>query len=286
MLNPNLTVLAKGGYPPANPTGQITLGTVILLIGVLALSWRLNADPTRPPVGPKTPLTPGLGFIDSTSPSSLSPSLQTSLRSDNDNNNSRGHAPPQSFFSPRAANTSFPDDLHTPIAKESDLPTINRLRRKGITESQEIWEELEDSSSLPPLSPFSYRRASTRSTPRGDGGGGGGAYDTNDDDDDDFPNESTALLGAPERSNTIRTYRTRRRRSAPVAGRDRDERERDRERSRSGTGPGNAQAATGGWWKMRWWGDGKSKGEGGGGGGGGGGGEEGRGGGEGEDQHQ
>lgn len=170
-----------------------------------------------------------MGFVDSPTSSSLSPTLQPSSGSDEE------HAPlgsSQPFFGRPNSGLEDPD---TPTAKESDRIFVSRLRRKGVTESQEIWEELEDSS-LPPLSPFSYRRVSTRSTPHG------GARDT----DDEFPHEGTSLLG-PERSNTIRTYRSRRRRSAPVNSRD----ERERERSES------AQAATGGWWKMRWWGDGR-----------------------------
>ncbi len=135
------------------------------------------------------------------------------------------------------ANSSL-DEPRTPTAKEDDSLFVPRLRRKGITESQEIWEELEDAS-LPPLSPFSYRRASARSTPHA------GATDMGDE----APHEGTALLG-PERSSTVRTYRSRRKRSAPVLSRD--------ERARSGS----AQAATGGWWKMKWWGgerEGKGK---------------------------
>lgn len=216
-------------------------------MGVLALSWRLNnADTTRPSIGPKTPLTPGMGFVDSPSSSSLSLSLNPSGGSEEEHTTRRYSQP---FFGrPKSSlnddDDDDDDDPHTPTAKESDQIIVSRLRRKGITESQEIWEELEDSS-LPPLSPFSYRRASTRSTPHDGAFAAAGAAD---DAGDRFPHEGTPLLG-PERSNTMRTYRSRRRRSTPVAGR--DERERGRERS------GSAQAATGGWWKMRWWGDGR-----------------------------
>lgn len=41
----------------------ISLGTAILLSGVLALSWRLNDDQHTPPAGPST-LTPGLGLVE------------------------------------------------------------------------------------------------------------------------------------------------------------------------------------------------------------------------------
>lgn len=185
-----------------------------------------------------------MGFVDSPCSSSLSLSLNRSTGFDEDSAPLRYSQP---FFG--RGKSSFDDDdedddePHTPPAKESDQMIVSRTRRKTITESQEIWEELEDSS-LPPLSPFSYRRASSRSTPFD--GVVAGAAAAADEADDVFPHEGTALLGR-ERSSTMRTYRSRRRRSTPVAGRE----GRGRERS------GSAQAATGGWWKMRWWGDGR-----------------------------
>ena len=112
--------------------------------------------------------------------------------------------------------------------------------RKGITESEEIWEELEDDA-VSPLVPFHQRRASARSTPsrerKSRPQSGDGGYS---------PSESSALLG---RTGTGRSYRDRRRRSAPglnIQGLG-DGRE---ERRSSGQ-----QQALGGWWKMRWWKD-------------------------------
>lgn len=143
---------------------------------------------------------------------------------------------------------SYTNEPRTPTNRNSNPPNP-RLRRKTVTESQEIWEELEDASPLnlpqSPWSPPQTRSASLQTTPSKpparrnasnvDTTGGGLALD------DEIPDEDTPLLG---HSGTGRTYRDRRRRrSAPQMGpRDRD-------------GIEEAQAATGGWWKMAWWND-------------------------------
>ena len=60
--------------------GLIALGTVVLLSGVLALSWRLDdtapSDPAAPQnVPPPTPLTPGMGLVRTSEDSERSPIL-------------------------------------------------------------------------------------------------------------------------------------------------------------------------------------------------------------------
>lgn len=161
-------------------------------------------------------------------------------------------------FKNRNRNRSQSNDPRTPTTRNNDLLSATRLRRKTITESQEIWEELEDASPLSlPVSPWSLpqrRSISVRSTPSRppfsrhalSADPDEGNADTGDADDE-IPDEETALLG---RSGTGRTYRDRRRRkSAPMIGREEGARE------------GEAQAATGGWWRMGWWvgEDGKGK---------------------------
>ena len=47
--------------PP--PAGLIALGTVILLSGVIALSWRLSDEQTQPAVS-QSAFAPGLGFVE------------------------------------------------------------------------------------------------------------------------------------------------------------------------------------------------------------------------------
>lgn len=153
------------------------------------------------------------------------------------------------FFTPSSHRfRSYTNDPHTPINRNSNPPN-SRPRRKTVTESQEIWEELEDTSPLnlpqSPWSPPQTRSASLQITPSKpparrnasnvDTKGGALALD------DEIPDEDTPLL---EHSGTGRTYRDRRRRrSAPQMGR------------RGGDESEGAQAATGGWWKMAWWND-------------------------------
>lgn len=232
----------------------IALGTIILLTGVLALSWRLNNDAsTRPPVV-QNPLTPGMGFVDAESESSSLLPTSTEDEGDNDDEESAmGKESPyliDSFNHDRRRSQS--NDPRTPTTKNNDLLSVTRLRRKAVTESQEIWEELEDASPLAlPPSPWSARHTrstSIRSTPSRPPvqRHGSSAVANENDADDEIADEGTALLG---RSGTGRTYRDRRRRvSAPVLGRDEE-----------------AQGATGGWWRMGWWGGDGGKGKGGGG---------------------
>lgn len=211
----------------------IALGTVILLIGVLALSWRLNNDPaTRLSVSQNT-LTPGMGFVDDDSDSEAEGNTPES-QMDEEANLANGNDSP--FNNHRNSHRiSSSNDPRTPTMKNNDLLSITRLRRKGMTESEEIWEELEDDA-LAEVSPFSRLRSSARSTPSSKLPSRGNPMD-------ESPDESTALLA---RSGTGRSYRDRKRRySTPIL--ETQERER-RRRSAS------SQEALGGWWKLKnWW---------------------------------
>lgn len=138
--------------------------------------------------------------------------------------------------------TSATSNPRTPTTKDNDLLNITRLRRKGITETEEIWEELEDDT-IGELSPFSMRRGSVWSA--------SSRPTSKDQQNDPPPDESTALLA---RSSTGRSYRDKRRRhSTQTVG----TQERDSRRKSV-----SSQEALGGWWKMkRWWSgnDGKGK---------------------------
>ena len=125
-------------------------------------------------------------------------------------------------------------DTRTPGMKNHDLSSITRLRRKGITESEEIWEELEDDA-LVDVSPSSRRRGSAPSKPLNSRPRGNLL--------DEDTNESTTLLA---RSGTGRSYRDRRRRrSIPISE--------VQERQRVGRSA-SSQEASGGWWKViTWW---------------------------------
>ena len=213
------------------PQSQITLGTIVLLTGVLALSWRLSNDPTtRSSIG-QAPLTPDMGFVSDDNDSEAETEF---LCSDQESRLNSGHSP---LVTPTTCEPSsrISHDLRTPTAKNNDLLSITRARRTGLTEADEIWGELEDDRPTPPSSSFPQRKSSARSTPSKL------RSCSEDRDSDTFsPNESTALL---ERSNTGRSYRDRRRRRPMPLGESGT-----RERRRSGI-----QDALGGWWKMGWW---------------------------------
>lgn len=212
---------------------QIALGTVILLIGVLALSWRLNNDPATRPSVPQNTLTPGMGFVDDDSDSE--PEDDTiSSQVDEEAGLGNGKESPSHNHS-NSHRLSSPNDPRTPTTRNNDLLSITRLRRKGITESEEIWEELEDDA-IAELSPFSRRKSSARST-------SSSRLQSRGNPTDETPDESTALLAKP---GTSRSYRDRRRRrSMPIV----ESQERERRRRSA-----SSQAALGGWWKMKnWW---------------------------------
>ncbi|KAL9608467.1 MAG: hypothetical protein Q9167_006699, partial [Letrouitia subvulpina] len=142
----------------------IALGTVILLTGVLALSWRLNynnnIDPSTRPAVAQTPLTPGMGFINDAEESDFETEtdpLLAPFRAADDEEAATATTPNGKAFSPL---------LKTPTSRNNDLLSVTRARRKGmLTETEEILEELEDDAAGE-LSPFSHRRVSSaRSTP-------------------------------------------------------------------------------------------------------------------------
>lgn len=143
--------------------GLIALGTVILLSGVLCLSWRLEEAPTHPGAGataaaPTTPLGPGLGLLEEQRRASVSefmyPSDEESLPAERE---------------PLLSQTSQ--------QRRSSFSYISPLHRRGTNatdETAEIWAELRDDEDsadkksnqnqsihsvlLPPPSPSSFRR--------------------------------------------------------------------------------------------------------------------------------
>ena len=133
------------------------------------------------------------------------------------------------------------DDPRTLTTKNDDLLNITRLRRHGMTESQEIWEELEDDSTSQ-FSPFPHRKSSAQSALSSTPASRGNPMDT-------APNESTVLL---PRASTSRSYRSIGRRLSRHVS-EGQEHERRRRKSVS------SQDAVGGWWKMRRWWKGKKR---------------------------
>ncbi|OBT68368.1 hypothetical protein VE03_02939 [Pseudogymnoascus sp. 23342-1-I1] len=114
----------------------IALGTVILLSGVLALSWRLSDEQSPPP--PPSALTPGLGLVDDDTDSPLptpgTPDEESALLP----NHNHSHA---SLLTP-----SSPLSPQTPAtAATAKLDSVLSLTRSVRTaETAAIWEELQD----------------------------------------------------------------------------------------------------------------------------------------------
>jgi multidrug transporter EmrE-like cation transporter len=112
----------------------IALGTLILLSGVLALSWRLSDEQSPPP--PPSALTPGLGLIDdedtdSPLPTPGTPDEETALLP----NHNHTHTP-YTPFSPLSP--------HSPGATAKLDSVLSQTRTARTAETEAIWEELQD----------------------------------------------------------------------------------------------------------------------------------------------
>ncbi|KAI9809309.1 MAG: hypothetical protein M1825_002600 [Sarcosagium campestre] len=138
----------------------IAVGVVILLLGVFALSWRLNSpnEPTSQSIVATTPLAPNLTFVDSpVSPNFPSPRLVDEEGQTGLNGSATTHAAGTTLNHSATADpdpTTIPSPT-TPIHRRSQR--FQRPRRK--TEAAEIWDELEDAST--PSTPVTMRRTST-----------------------------------------------------------------------------------------------------------------------------
>lgn len=195
----------------------IALGTVILLSGVLALSWRLSDEQTQPTV-PQNALAPGLGLVEDTDTEEYSDSY---YNGDEEALIGESH---QALLSGE------------PMTPKTQLDTVlgatqNIRKTVRLTEADEIWGELEDHSNSKNSSelPRSLGRAATiaREAQVGEG---------------EDADESTSLL----RSSTL--PKRRRRRSTGFPGFTARPSPRG---SRRKVTP--AQNAIGGFWKMGWW---------------------------------
>lgn len=122
----------------------ITLGTVILLAGVLALSWRLSEEQHQPAVGQST-LAPGLGLVDDTEDEEEALlGIDTAIEDD------EGPTTYQTFASANG---------ETPLSP-------SRKKSTRWAERAEIWGELDDRDE--PSTPIGRLRSSTMPV-RGDG---------------------------------------------------------------------------------------------------------------------
>ncbi|KAI1460034.1 magnesium transporter NIPA-domain-containing protein [Annulohypoxylon moriforme] len=199
--------------------GLITLGTIILLSGVLALSWRLS-DEQHPPAVGSSSLTPGLGLVEDTEGEESSPT-------DTESAGEAESAVPPTY------NTFAPNGEATPL-------TPGRKPSSRWHERAQIWDELEDQETPRP----SLRNRS--STLPGSAIG------------EDTPlmpgrriisGESTASLSAAEAGEASpRKMFRRRRKSTGFPGF--TARRHIRRKSSAGAG---VQDALSGIWKLRWW---------------------------------
>lgn len=155
--------------------GLVALGTVILLGGVLSLSWRLDHSTPQEPapnMTPTTPLGPGLG--------SMAGSIAISGSQDN-------------LLSPRRSSSrDSMDDERTPLFNNRKRASIMRLPQ---TDQRDIWAELDDQendndilASLPRTSSLFIRPRKSRSS------GGSQALSSDSEQSDVDPISSRKLM--------------------------------------------------------------------------------------------
>ncbi|KAI0097974.1 magnesium transporter NIPA-domain-containing protein [Nemania sp. FL0031] len=199
--------------------GLITLGTAILLSGVLALSWRLS-DEQHPPVVGQSSLTPGLGLVEDTEGEE-----ESAIDSDFCSENGEGIVPTYDTFSPDGATA----------------PLLPR-RKSSQRWDDEIWDELEDQQSSRPSRPRSTTMPAgptlSEGTPLLPGrqmlrGG-----------------STTSVGGLGGRPSIDSQHRISRRRRKSMGFPGFTARKHDRRKSSSAAG---VQDALGGIWKLKWW---------------------------------
>ncbi|KAM7208882.1 Magnesium transporter NIPA domain containing protein [Naviculisporaceae sp. PSN 640] len=145
----------------------ITLGTVILLSGVLALSWRLHDEQHTPGVG-QSSLAPGLGMVEDTDGEEeeeallLGSHMRDEMEEDDPSTQSTGYSTFKPGFNGGGPEDATPPAGTTPQRKRFSL-TSRALTSPAPrwTERAEIWGELEDRDVPETPSPLINRRRST-----------------------------------------------------------------------------------------------------------------------------
>ncbi|KAB5560140.1 DUF803 domain-containing protein [Coniochaeta sp. 2T2.1] len=148
----------------------ITLGTAILLAGVLALSWRLHDEQHPPGVG-QSSLAPGLGLVEDTEGEEEEEELllTSDIENDEDSNLGQRQYSYNTFGPPTPIpNGDIEEEGRPPFGPTKRRSTAastrpNESRRWTLAETAEIWGELEDRDTpeSPLLSKTHRRRAST-----------------------------------------------------------------------------------------------------------------------------
>ncbi|KAL2122075.1 hypothetical protein VTJ04DRAFT_2530 [Mycothermus thermophilus] len=126
----------------------ITLGTVILLSGVLALSWRLSDEQHTPGVG-QSSLAPGLGMVEDTDAEDMEEevSLHSTLLAADEGETAVTQPSYQTFAKPQPPSLS-PNLSTTPSFAARNPPRAASTRLLLAEERAEIWDELDDRSSI------------------------------------------------------------------------------------------------------------------------------------------
>ncbi|EGS22809.1 uncharacterized protein CTHT_0012840 [Thermochaetoides thermophila DSM 1495] len=141
----------------------ITLGTVILLSGVLSLSWRLTDEQHPPAIGQST-LAPGLGLVEDTEGEEdfeEDVSLHSALLDNEERSNLDTVPLPsyQTFGSPPAPSPTIFTQPTTPGTRSQTLMSRSRLRSTPSRwQDAGIWGELDDRSTTAPQSPAVSKR--------------------------------------------------------------------------------------------------------------------------------
>jgi hypothetical protein len=224
-----LIYFKQAGLLPPLHACLIALGTVILLSGVLALSWRLSDEQTQPAVA-QSALAPGLGFVEDT---------------DNEDYSDSCTADEEAAI--RAESQALPNN--EPMTTTTKLDTVigatrNVRKIARLSEADEIWGELHDHDAK-----TSPNRPSGRASTLAAIGFGQSAMNQGEEGEEQA-DENTSLL----RSNS--DSRRRRRRSTGFPGFTARPSPRSKRRRTSS----QSQGAMGGLWKMRWWNGGDGKG--------------------------
>ncbi|KAB8336940.1 hypothetical protein FH972_021245 [Carpinus fangiana] len=183
--------------PPLH-AGLITLGTVILLAGVLALSWRLGEEEdVAPPPDAHNLLTPGMGIIEDTT-------------TDDDNTGTASTTPEYSDDDEEAVSRAPSERtplLKTPKSRNGTFQIERQRRNRAATsDASEILDALEDRPSA--------RRSSMFATPSSRPGSSGPGALSSDDERPSSPLTARGVrraktLGAGA---TLKSGRDRRRR--------------------------------------------------------------------------
>lgn len=228
----------------------ISLGTVILLSGVLALSWRLSDEQHQPAVGQST-LAPGLGMVEDTEGEEEEEDLL--LGSDiADDEEGAALARPYAYqtFESGSSRPNINGESATPLTPTRRVSLVPSLRTTTSrwTERAEIWDELEDQENpKSPLPGLGRRRSSTLPvlgesstllpTPRR-GASGGSPFGLRAGED--------AAMASESQLSPHRPHGRRRRKSTGFKGF--QARRSSRRKSSSGL-----QDAVAGLWRLRWW---------------------------------